>query len=476
MTETVSPSPPEALPRTTSVVPQASRSRLRAILFRLHFFGGFFAAPIALWLAVTGILFAWNPQIESWIFGDEQAAAAGGEMRPLSDQVDAALAEHPDHDLVEVTPAHEAGETSGVLLKPAGAEAEGFGHAPGAFTAYVDPVSTEVTGRIDEARRPDEWLRNLHSNFRLGDRAGTLTELAASWVLVSLATGLYLWWPRTRQALGRALVPRVKGLRDGGRRPWRDLHSSLGFLMLGALSIMVVTGLTWTEYAGHWIDVTKGAWTAEAPSLQTGLASSSGEHHGGGGGASDRELDVAAFDDVAATAGDAGLTAPYTISPASGPGEAWTVAEVDSRWPIEETSIAVDPARREVVDRLEFTDQPLLEQATSAGISFHQAELFGLFNQLLLTVLAAALVALLVTGYVMWWKRRPAGAFGPPPRLGSVWRDVPVPFLAGFVLLLVLLPVMGVSFLLYLLVERVVWLVRRRRRPSTPVPSSSPVA
>jgi uncharacterized iron-regulated membrane protein len=486
MTETAAPSAPEALPRTTptegrpglrggdveAIVPDARRARLRSILFRLHFFGGFFAAPIALWLAITGILFAWNPQIESWIFGDERAAVEGaGELQPLSDQIDAVLAQHPDHDLVEVTPADEAGETTAVLLKPSGAQAEGFGHAPGAFTAYVDPVSTEVTGSIDESRRPDEWIRNLHSNFRLGTRAGTLTELAASWVLVSLATGLYLWWPRTRNAVRRAVVPRLKGLRGGGRRPWRDLHSSLGFLVLGAISVMVVTGLTWTEYAGHWIDVGKGAVTADAPSLQTGLPST-GEHHGGGGG-SEVAVDVAAFDDVAATAADAGLTAPYIITPASAPGEAWTVAEDDSTWPIEGTQVAVDPDRREVVDRLEFTDDPLLEQATSVGIWFHQAELFGLVNQLVLTVLALALVALLVTGYVMWWKRRPAGAFGPPPRLGSVWQDVPVPFLAGFVLLLVFLPVMGMSFLLYLVIERVVWLARRRRSAPPPAPPAS---
>lgn len=475
MTETVSPSPPETLPRTVTVVPEAGRARLRSILFRLHFFGGFFAAPIALWLAVSGVLYAWNPQIESWVFGDEKAAAAPGDLRPLSEQVEAVLAAHPDHDLVEVTPADEAGEATAVLVKPTGSMGEGFGHAPGSFTAYVDPVDTEVTGRIHESRRPDEWLRNLHSNFRLGDRAGTVTELAASWVLVSLATGLYLWWPRTRQALGRALVPRLRGLRGGGRRPWRDLHSSLGFLTLGALGVMVVTGLTWTEYAGHWIDVTKDAWTAEAPSLQTGLPSS-GAHHGGGSGGGGAGVELAAFDDVAATARRADLHAPYTISPASEPGQAWTVAENDSRWPIDRTSIAVDPARREVVDRLEFTDQPLLEQGTTVGIAFHQAELFGLFNQLLLTFLAATLVVLLLSGYVMWWKRRPTGAFGPPPKLGSVWRDVPVPFLVGFVLLLVFLPVMGVSFLLFLLVERAVWLVRRRRRPPTPAPSSPPVA
>jgi uncharacterized iron-regulated membrane protein len=123
------------------------------------------------------------------------------------------MSAYPDDVVVSVEPATEPGETTGVLLQPADARAGEFGAAPSAFTAYVDPVSAEVTGRVAESRRPDEWIRDLHSNFRLGTGAGTLTELAASWVIVALITGLYLWWPRSRRALRRVLVPRLRGLR-----------------------------------------------------------------------------------------------------------------------------------------------------------------------------------------------------------------------------------------------------------------------
>jgi uncharacterized iron-regulated membrane protein len=452
------------------------RRLLRPVLFRLHFFGGFFAAPIALWLSLTGVLFAWNPQIESWLFGDETAAAAAeGQVQPLSDQVDAALAAYPGRDLVDVTPAEGPGETTGVKLKPTGAEAEGFSTAPGEFTAYVDPVTGEVTGTVAESRRPDEWIRNLHSNFRLGDRIGTLTELAGSWVVVSLLTGLYLWWPRTRRTWKRALAPRLSGLRGGGRLPWRNLHSSLGVVTMLLLAVIVVTGLTWTEYAGRWVDVAKDGIGAEAPSLQTELAASGsgagggGGHHEGGGaeGGDGAAPDFSAIDDVAAAAGDAQLSHPFTITPAFGPDQAWTVAESDNLWPIERSTVAVDPASGEVVDQVEFSQDPLIDQATTVGIGFHEGTLFGLFNQILLTLLAVGLVVMLVSAYVMWWKRRPAGAFGPPPKLGPIFRNVPWPLLLGFVLLGVLLPTLGVSFLLFLLIERAVWLTRRLR-PSSP--------
>ncbi|HEY8524624.1 MAG TPA: PepSY-associated TM helix domain-containing protein [Acidimicrobiales bacterium] len=480
MTEaSVSPaSPTTTIASSTEALDDGARAtRLRPILWRLHFLGGILAAPVAVWLALTGLLFAWNPQIESWLYGDEMRATAEGEPQPLADQLEAALAAHPDNVVVSVEPASGPGEATGVLMRPAGARAEGFGPAPGALTAYVDPVSAEVTGRVAEDERPDEWLRNLHSNFRIGTGPGTLTELAASWVLVALLTGLYLWWPRSRRALRRALAPRLSGLRGGGRRPWRNLHSTLGAALFVVLGSIIVTGLTWTEYAGRWVDVAKDSLSVEAPMLNTDLAAAEGDEGSAGGdhaehraGEPGSAASLAAIDRVVDGAEAAGLTAPFTVTPASGSGQAWKVAEIDSRWPIDRTQVAIDPETGDVVDRIEFSDQALLDQATAVGIAFHEGSLFGLANQVLLTLMAVALLVLLVAGYMTWWRRRPAGAFGAPPKVGSLLRTAPVPLLAGFVVLLVLLPTLGVAFVGYLVIERLVRLVRHRRPPA-PTPA-----
>jgi uncharacterized iron-regulated membrane protein len=453
----------------------ARQARLRPILWRLHFLGGFLAAPIALWLAVTGILFVWNPQVNDWLFGDEMTATVreGSDPQPLSAQLDAVMAAYPGSELISVDPAADpgSGDTTAVYMKPEGAMASGFDPAPGAFTAYVDPVSAEVTGHVDKARTPDEWLRNLHSNFRLGTRIGTLTELAASWVIVALITGLYLWWPRTRRALSRALRPDLSGLRTGGRRPWRNLHSSVGVVAFVVLATIVATGLTWTEYAGRWVDVAKDALDVEAPTLDTslqGTAAGTGGGHAehGAGGTGSAAADLMVIDRVIASAENAGLSPPLTVTPASEPGTAWTVEELDDRWPLDQTQVAVNPSSGVVVDRLEFSDQPLLDKATTIGIGFHEGSLFGLFNQFLLTVLALGVIVLLIAGYMTWWRRRPAGAFGAPPKMGSILRTVPIPLLIGFVVLMVLLPTLGVAFVAYLALERIVRVVKLRRRPA----------
>lgn len=417
------------------------------MLWRLHFLAGLLAAPVVLSLAVTGILFAWNPQIESALYGRALTAVAEGPALPLSEQVDAARHERPGWTVQAVAPPAHADATTGVTLTPPGAVSTASDPAPGTVTVYVDPASAVVTGHVVESQRPSEWLRNLHSSWRIGPAAAPVTELAASWVLVSLLTGLYLWWPRGRQAWRRALrMP----WRSRGRGRWRQVHTLIGAGTFVLLLVMVGTGLTWTNYAGAWVDVLKSSLSAETPSVSTGAGAALPPGPAPGGG----------IDTVADSARAAGVRTPWEIEPASEQGQAWTVSTIDDTWPIESTSVAVDPATGGIVDRVGWDDYPLLAKATTLGVAFHQAQLFGLANQLLLTVMALALIVLILAGYRMWWRRRPAGGLGAPPRAGPLLRTVPVPLLVGFGLLMVLLPMLGASFLAYLAVERLVRALR----------------
>jgi uncharacterized iron-regulated membrane protein len=91
--------------------------------------------------------------------------------------------------------------------------------------------------------------------------------------------------------------------------------------------------------------------------------------------------------------------------------------------------------------------------------------LFGIWTQLYLTVLAVGVIVLIVAGYRMWWLRRPPATLGVPQRAGPLWRCVPVPLMVAFALLAYAMPMLAVSFLLYLVVERAVRHVRLRRAP-----------
>jgi uncharacterized iron-regulated membrane protein len=86
------------------------------------------------------------------------------------------------------------------------------------------------------------------------------------------------------------------------------------------------------------------------------------------------------------------------------------------------------------------------------GQAWHEGALFGAANQLIGVLTAVSLVAMSVTGFLMWRRRRPAGELGAPP-LPPQRRIALVIALATLVLAL-LLPLLAASLLLLWLIDR----------------------
>lgn len=62
---------------------------------------------------------------------------------------------------------------------------------------YVHPVTRTILYTVGEAKRPITILAHLHGHLLAGRWGSYLIDLAASWAIVLLLTGLYLWWPST---------------------------------------------------------------------------------------------------------------------------------------------------------------------------------------------------------------------------------------------------------------------------------------
>ncbi|MGZ3146598.1 PepSY domain-containing protein [Lentzea chajnantorensis] len=103
-----------------------------------------------------------------------------------------------------------------------------------------------------------------------------------------------------------------------------------------------------------------------------------------------------------------------------------------------------------------FADFPFMAKMTRWGIDAHMGVLFGWPNQLLLLLLGGGLVALVVMGYRMWWKRRPTRGFGRPTPRGQ-WRKAPpvalVALGVGAVVVGWFAPLLGISLVAFLVVD-----------------------
>ncbi len=71
----------------------------------------------------------------------------------------------------------------------------------------------------------------------------------------------------------------------------------------------------------------------------------------------------------------------------------------------------------EVVKREVFSDKHWLDQAVGFGIALHEGQLFGFANQILAAIVTSGLVALSLSGIVLWLRRRPSGVLGAPEKM-----------------------------------------------------------
>ncbi|WP_046471088.1 PepSY-associated TM helix domain-containing protein [Allosalinactinospora lopnorensis] len=469
----VSPTPPDPPPgedaQRAGPPPSGRRSTwslLRPALLRLHFYAGILVAPFILIAAITGLLYTFTPQIEEVLYADELHVPVGEERLPLSEQVAAATSAHPEGTLSGVRPAEAADESTRVLLDVPGMEES---HRLGAF---VNPYTGEVRGALESYGSSGSlpvraWLAQFHRNLHLGDAGHLYSELAASWVWVVAAGGVALWVSKRRgkRRLRAILAPDSQAR---GRSRTMSWHGSVGVWAAAGLLVLSATGLSWSTYAGDNISKIREAMQWQTPALSAAAPDSGHSGHGAHGAGVE-------VDRVLESAREAGLDGPVEVSYPEAEGAAYAVTQTRSQWPTQKDSVAVDPHSGQVVEELRFADYPLMAKLTTWGIAAHMGLLFGLANQLLLATLALSVIGLVIWGYRMWWQRRPTagGSFSlgrPIPR--GAWRNLPIGTRVLIVLAAAgigyLMPVLGVSLLLFLAVDMAVAARERRRSRAAP--------
>ena len=64
-------------------------------VWRWHFYAGLFCMPFVLWLAATGTIYLWKPQIEAWLERPYDTLVPAGPRASADAQARAALAAVP---------------------------------------------------------------------------------------------------------------------------------------------------------------------------------------------------------------------------------------------------------------------------------------------------------------------------------------------------------------------------------------------
>ncbi|WP_211260495.1 PepSY-associated TM helix domain-containing protein [Amycolatopsis jejuensis] len=191
--------------------------------------------------------------------------------------------------------------------------------------------------------------------------------------------------------LGRRLLFPSGG--KPGRRRLLSWHGTAGLWIALGLLFLSATGLTWSLHAGANITTLRSTLDWTTPSMPAGTGTPG---------------DVG-WQTVRDATARAGLADPVEIRPPAA-GGGYAVEQVGSGWPDRRDSMSVDPGTGRLTGTLRFADFPLAAKLSSWGIDAHMGALFGLANQILLTVLGVTLMCVIGWGYRMWWHRRPTRA------------------------------------------------------------------
>jgi len=437
------------------------------MIWRWHFYAGLFCIPFIIWLSVTGAIYLFKPQFEAWQDHAYEHLPMTGAAAAPSQQVAAALAAAPGTRLNAYQIPRTPDSAAQIIV----------GQGESVYRAYVNPQSLEVLQVINDDHRPMQVVHDLHGRFLIGDPGSILTELAASWGIVMIVSGLYLWWPRDVRGLGGVLYPRLS---RRGRPFWRDLHGVVGFWVSAFALFLIVSGLPWTHFWGSnfralrqigQVEAVKQDWaTGRSAEMAERVAMNrpadgDDEHaqhrHGMTMAASSDAgvVDATALDRIVATLAPMPLAQPVKVYPPSQKSAQWYA------WSLppdrtQRVKLTFDAATGAVRTRQEFSDKRLIDRIVGVGVSAHEGQLFGWFNQVLGLLTTAGLIALSLSGFMAWFKRRPQGLLGAPPVL--LGPGVPAALWGPALLLGLLLPMLGLSMIAVLIVERL--LLRRIRR------------
>jgi uncharacterized iron-regulated membrane protein len=439
---------------TTLSAEEQSRRLYRAV-WRWHFYAGVFSIPLVIWLACTGSIYLFKPQIERWLDRPYNHLVIQGPLATPEQIANAAMNAVPESSLhyYELPPSPDAARR--VIV--------GVGKVE--YRVYVHPQTLKILNVINEDKRPMQLVFRLHGELLAGDWGSRIVELAASWAIVLIVSGLYLWWPRQSEKVAGVLWIR---LRSGRRIFWRDLHAVTGIWVSAFALFLLLTGLPWAKSWGAYFEkareitgtsVVHQDWTtgrssvlAEREALNRTRLSS--EHAGHMGHTMSRMTWAHAYEPLnrlVPAAENLNLAPPVQIMPSMSVNGAWTVKSDSQNRPLR-TTIMMDPQTAAVRSREDFRQRHIIDRVLGIGIAAHEGQLFGLANQLISLATAMGLVTLCLSAVVLWWRRRHHGVLGAPlPIEKPRWSFA----LVGVIVALALyLPVMAASLLAVLTLEK----------------------
>ena len=384
--------PQTSAPSVAAALPQPARKVWRKVWLNLHLYVGLLGGALFVLTSLTGSLLVFYKTIDEWM-NPEQLIRTAGSDQSLSDIVAGARTVHPDWSPPDtlIFPLHERDTFHAWFKDPAATPPEERWHVVAVDPSTARPLSDRQWGSFFVS-----FIYELHQELLLGKPGEVFVGIMAVFLLVSIGTGLYLWWP----ALGK--LRRALSFQSGGSpiRRHYDVHKLTGLAGTLLLTLLAVTGF-YLEFPDAVTSVVR--WFSPVRDTSPELQPQSEPQTGLPKLPPDQAIAIArtVFPDAKPMwlglpqhdrdSYSVGLRQPGEVRQAGGQTEVW----------IDQYSGAV----RRVQDWRQFTRG---ETLLSWLFPLHNGEAFGLTGRWIMFFAGFTPLLLYVTALRMWWLKRVA--------------------------------------------------------------------
>ncbi|MFQ3649628.1 MAG: PepSY domain-containing protein [Gemmataceae bacterium] len=440
---------------------------LYRVIWRWHFYVGLILAPVLMVSAVTGLIYIFKEDVRDLL--NAQAVFLSHQQPPLDPESLLARIE-PDKGKVQklLIPA-EANRSWIVQLaeKPKPPKDETGEHPQakkpkkpdhnqydypqktkpvkpdkpdkpdyGKQGWHVDPSSGAFLGPVLKDPAFFKTVLDIHRRLLSGTYGRIVIELATSWAIVLMLTGLYLWWPKKAGGQG-VWWPRLTGK---GYAVFRDWHAVTGFYLAVPLVFILVTGLFFSYVWGGTYKRFQGKEAKSFFEAPKELKATRGT------------VTAGVLNECIEQARSRWPGCDLELSIATKKNSLWTILPQTRHGPKRQGVMVVDPVSREVVVQRDLSELSWLAYLRIWAYPIHTGSIWGWSSKLLAALCCLILIVLSASGLAMWWFRRKKGTLGLPRRPA-----VPLPLwlMTAIVLLAIALPVMGLSLLGILVIDGV---------------------
>lgn len=262
-------------------------------------------------------------------------------------------------------------------------------------SVYVNPYNANIISVENTKWSFFQVVISLHLNLMLGVIGKQIVGWATVIFVISIITGLILWWPKNKAALKQRVKFSWKDTTRWKRKNY-DLHNITGFY---ALPLLLIIGLTGLVFAFKWFDETvqlafNGGTTHKHVMASSDTTKAATEK---------ASLDLVIADAIKKIPGATtiNITMPKTKKATLNV----SIPSNDGR-KYKRTAINYDQSSGAPLMVMGYDQKNAGQQFRAMNIDIHDGGIAGFWGRVLAFLVSLIAASLPVTGFYIWWGRR----------------------------------------------------------------------